>query len=351
MAWNAEGGGEGRWHAAEPLAGYRRVFTRNVDEAADAVGRIFCPHRLAPAGTVESGFFARHHCAALDGFSINYVAYGGTVTIDPGCLDRFFLLQVPCAGEASIATAARVVETSPGRTASLLSPTRPTRMEWRGDCAQIIVLVDRGRLEQRAAALAGQPRQVVEFDPAVDLRGAWGQVMLGQLRLLVDALDRQPVGRGLSRLAVADAREALLSMLLTGPRHGLSDAIHRFSGGAEPTPVALRRARDHLRAHADQPFDLARLAGVAGFGIRALQLGFKRHFGTTVSEMLLDIRLDHLNDRLSRAADGASVTAIAYDLGFNHLSRMAQAYRAKFGEAPSTTLRRAVRPSLQSFEA
>lgn len=195
MAWNAEGGGEGRWHAAEPLAGYRRVFTRNVDEAADAVGRIFCPHRLAPAGTVESGFFARHHCAALDGFSINYVAYGGTVTIDPGCLDRFFLLQVPCAGEASIATAARVVETSPGRTASLLSPTRPTRMEWRGDCAQIIVLVDRGRLEQRAAALAGQPRQVVEFDPAVDLRGAWGQLMLRQLRLLVDALDRPPPGR------------------------------------------------------------------------------------------------------------------------------------------------------------
>ncbi|UTD28320.1 AraC family transcriptional regulator [Bradyrhizobium sp. WD16] len=349
MAWNAEGAEGGP--QSLPLGAYRRVSTDRVDDAAEAIGQIFCPHNLEPIRGTQSRFFARHHCAALDGISVNYVAYGGTVTIDPGCLDRFFLLQVPRTGAARVSTASRLVETLPGNVASLLSPTVPTRMEWHDGCGQMILLIDRDVLEQRAAALAGAPRQIVEFDPALDLRNAAGRMLVAQLTALIDALDRPPAGRGLSRLAVADFREAFLSMLLNGQPHGLTEPIRRFSGQAPTTPAALRRARDHLRAHADEAFDLARLAAVAGTGIRALQLGFKRHFGTTISEMLLDIRLDHLNSALRRAADGASVTDKAYELGFTHLSRMAEAYRCKYGEPPSATLRRARRPSLQSFQA
>jgi AraC-like DNA-binding protein len=56
--------------------------------------------------------------------------------------------------------------------------------------------------------------------------------------------------------------------------------------------------------------------------------------------MLLDIRLANLHAQLCRARGDASITDIAFDLGFTHLSRMAGAYRAKFGELPSATLRR-----------
>jgi AraC-like DNA-binding protein len=55
--------------------------------------------------------------------------------------------------------------------------------------------------------------------------------------------------------------------------------------------------------------------------------------------MLLDIRLAHLNDRLAAASPDARITDIAFELGFTHLSRMASAYRAKFGETPSATMR------------
>jgi transcriptional regulator GlxA family with amidase domain len=89
-----------------------------------------------------------------------------------------------------------------------------------------------------------------------------------------------------------------------------------------------------------EPLDLAQLAALAGIGIRALQLGFRRHFGVSISEMLLDIRLARLHARLSHAAPDASITDIAFDLGFTHLGRMAGAYRVKFGEPPSATLRR-----------
>ena len=164
-----------RASAAERLADFARVTTDDVDEAAEQIGRIFCPHDLKPAQARAAGFSARHNCAAFEGFSINYVAYGGSVSIDPGCLDRFFLVQVPLTGSACIRAGVSELDVAPERTASLLSPTIPTRMMWR-DCAQAILLLDRRMVEQRAAALSGRAVGTVEFDPAIDLDAPCGLV-------------------------------------------------------------------------------------------------------------------------------------------------------------------------------
>ena len=325
--------------AAERLADFARVTTDDVDEAAEEIGRIFCPHDLKPAQAHASGFSARHNCAAFDGFSINYVAYGGSVCIDPGCLERFFLMQVPLAGTAHIRAGVTELDAAPERMASLLSPTIPTRMMWR-DCAKAILLLDRRMVEQRAAALSGRTAGVIEFNPVIDLTAPAGTALrasLAELMMLAERLG--PSGR-LSAVAMADWRELLLDHLLNGQRHGLSDAIRTFSGRAERLPRALRTARDYLADNAGEPLDLAQLACVSGIGIRALQLGFRRHFGLSISQMLLDMRLAGLHARLAQASPDVSITDIAFDLGFTHLGRMAGAYREKFGETPSATLRR-----------
>lgn len=325
--------------AAERLAAFARVTTDDVDEAAELIGRIFCPHDLKPAQTRADGFSARHNCAAFDGFSINYVAYGGSVSIDPGCLERFFLVQVPLAGSARIRAGISELDVAPDRTASLLSPTVPTRMIW-ADCAQAILLLDRRMVEQRAAALSGRAAGTVEFDPAIDLNAPAGRAMQASLAGLMTLAERLgPSGR-LSPVAMADWRELLIDQLLNGQRHGLSDAIRMFSGQAERLPRALSAARDHLADNAGEPLDLAQLACVSGIGIRALQLGFRRHFGVSISQMLLDMRLAGLHARLAQASAGVSITDLAFELGFTHLGRMAGAYREKFGETPSATLRR-----------
>src|SRR5579871_59381 len=108
---------------SERLAEFSRVSTCDVDQAAEQIGRIFCPHDLKPLHAGATDFYAGHNCAVFDGFSINYVVYGGSVTIDPGCLERFFLVQLPVRGVARIRTGAREIETFAGSTASLLSPT------------------------------------------------------------------------------------------------------------------------------------------------------------------------------------------------------------------------------------
>jgi len=325
--------------SSERLAAFSRVATADVDQAAEQIGRIFCPHDLKPLHAAPSGFYARHNCASYDGFSINYVAYGGTVSIDPGCLERFFLLQIPLSGAAQVKTGASDIAAAPGVAASLLSPTIPTQMLWQ-DCAQLILLVERRLVEQRAAALAGKAVQAVEFAPSVDLSAPSARMLQAQLAQLVAWAERNGTHHSPSPAAVADRREALLDVLLNGQRHGLSDAIATFSGQVETLPRALRRARDCLHAHATEPLDLAQLADAAGIGVRALQLGFQRHFGASILDMLLDIRLGQLNSRLKAAAPDARIIDIAFDLGFTHLGRMSGAYRAKFGETPSATLRR-----------
>jgi AraC-like DNA-binding protein len=336
----AMGAGVAETGRAGRLAAFNRVSTDSVDAAAEAIGRIFCPHELKPLRQSSPDFYALHNCAAFDGFSVNYVAYGGSVSIDPGCLERFFLLQIPLHGSARITTAACEVASGPGAQASLLSPTIPTRMIWEGDCAQLILLIDRPLVEHRAAALSGKPVGAVEFAPAINLNEASGRGMQSQILDLVDLAERIGPERRLAPIATADLRENLLGRLLHGPRHNLSDAMEVFGGNAETLPRRLRRARDCLHAHAAEPLDLAQLAGVAGIGIRALQIGFRRHFGTSISDMLLDIRLAHLNARLRRARPDERIIDIACELGFTHLSRMASAYRGKFGETPSATLRR-----------
>src|SRR5215213_6060505 len=192
---------------AARLAAFNRVSTSSVDAAADAVGRIFCPHRLTPEHRTSPDFFALHNSAVFGGFSVNYVAYGGSVSIDPGCLERFFLLQIPVHGSARIQTAARDIAAAPGGCASLLSPTIPTRMTWQDNCAQLILLVDRRLLEQRAAALSGRPVGAVEFEPAVNLSSPGGRALQSQILDLVDLAERLGPQRPLSPVAAANTRE------------------------------------------------------------------------------------------------------------------------------------------------
>lgn len=324
---------------AARLTAFSRVFTTDLEEAADSIGRIFCPHALDPLQRTWPDFHALHNCAAYDGFSVNYVSYGGSVAIDPGCLDRFFLLQVPIHGSARVRTGNRDVEAAPGQTASLLSPTIPTRMVWQDDCVKLILLVDRHHIERRAAALAEKSVGSVEFDPQIDLRSPLGRALRSQIECLVDLAEYSGSTEAFSPAMVTTLREAIISLLLTGQRHNLSDAINRRAV-AETLPARLRRARDILEARAAEPLDLERLARAAGIGVRSLQLGFKRYYGESISEALLDIRLAHLRARLASARPNERVIDIALDLGFTHLSRTASTYRARFGETPSETLRK-----------
>ena len=59
--------------------------------------------------------------------------------------------------------------------------------------------------------------------------------------------------------------------------------------------------------------------------------------------LLRQARLAQARSALAAPRPETTVTTVALDYGFNHLSRFARQYARHFGESPSETLRRARR--------
>ncbi|HEX7306841.1 ANTAR domain-containing protein [Lentzea sp.] len=117
---------------------------------------------------------------------------------------------------------------------------------------------------------------------------------------------------------------------------------------AAPTPKdggdahvrTLQRAMAFIESNADKDISAADIAAAAHVTVRAVQLSFRRHAGTTPMEYLRRVRLDGARADL-HAADphDVTVTGIGARWGFGSGSTFAAHYRAAYGESPVETLR------------
>ena len=131
-----------------------------------------------------------------------------------------------------------------------------------------------------------------------------------------------------------------VSLLDTFPYEIVGD---RTEGGDHVEPAVIRRAVEVIESHAHRPaLDTAAIAAASGVGVRALQLGFRRHRGTTPMAYLRRVRLARAHEDLRRGdpSRGDSVTEIAARWGFASPSHFAVQYRAAYGVRPSESLRR-----------
>ena len=95
-----------------------------------------------------------------------------------------------------------------------------------------------------------------------------------------------------------------------------------------------------MHAEPSRQYTAGDLASIAGVGVRVLQESFRQHVGVSPLAYLRRLRLDGVHQELSRSDPWqVNVSDVAYRWGFTHLGRFAGAYRARFGESPSQTLR------------
>jgi transcriptional regulator GlxA family with amidase domain len=95
------------------------------------------------------------------------------------------------------------------------------------------------------------------------------------------------------------------------------------------------------RQDASGPSRVLDLAQVSGVSPRTVYRAFRRLYGEPPARLQRRARLESARARLEAGRPRDSVTAVALDLGFEHLGRFAGHYRRLFGEPPSATLRRA----------
>ena len=311
------------------------VDTRDVDEAREAIGRIFCPHFLLVDGRWKNGFHAIHNVVEETAHSINAVSYGSAVEIDPGELSRFFLLQLPIKGDAVVRCGGKETYAARGRTATLLSPTLLTRMRWGEGCEKLIVLLQRDLVESHFENLAHERSERIEFDPAIDLTSGIGAGIFQHSMLMSSAAKDQERFPEAYRVLL---RDGLVNLLLNGLSHNRTDLLQHPVQSACSSSV--QRAEDYIRANAEHSITVADIAQAAGVPLRTLQESYRKAKGQTLMEAVQDARLELLRNTLLKPSADVSVADAVFASGLGHLGRAAFAYRERYGETPSQTLRR-----------
>lgn len=316
------------------------VFTScDIDQARAQVARIFCTHGLQQINPAQR-LDCHMHRVALGALSLNYLCYGAEVDITPGCLSDFYLVQIPLAGHADI-RCGRQHTFSDISTAVVLSPHEPVAMRWQADCAQIMLHIPRALMEQRSAEALGDGCASLDYQlPLAQYDGpasGWCRTVLDLAR----NIDRNGMAWLRHDAAVASLEDFLLRGLLAlqPQNHGKQQQTAR----SPALPRHVRRAQEFIEANAEQALTVADIARAACVSLRALEEGFRRHLGTTPNACLREVRLRHIRDHLRAAAmsgDQPSLFELAYRYGFFHLGRFAAYYKARFGETPSSTLRR-----------
>ncbi|MFC0313397.1 AraC family transcriptional regulator [Gordonia phosphorivorans] len=108
------------------------------------------------------------------------------------------------------------------------------------------------------------------------------------------------------------------------------------------TPVAapgyVRTAAQYIDQHARDLPTVTEIAAVAGVSARSLSGAFRKYLGATPRGYLIERRLQGVYRELSTGA--VSVAAVAGAWGYVNMGAFAAAYRSRFGENPSQTLRR-----------
>jgi AraC-like DNA-binding protein len=142
----------------------------------------------------------------------------------------------------------------------------------------------------------------------------------------------------LHRPAAARAASALIL--------DLAAELDLFDRPADPGEIPVGEARvkeaEEIMWHRFQdPLTVEEIARLVGIGPRALQLAFRARRGMAPRAALAAFRLERARSLMLAAGPGTNVTNIALQCGFLHFGRFAAAYRARFGESPSETLRRA----------
>lgn len=323
--------------ADRPLQDFEVFRTPDLDEARRQIGRLLAPHRLHPVRR-SANFDVRCHAVSLGGASVLYAHYGAAVRLEPGSLESFYLVGMPLVGASTIQCGGDEVVSRPGL-ASVQSCTRPVVTHWSERCAKLSVKIERAALERRLEALLGRPpRQPVEFAARLDLKAGPGASWQRLVAFLLAELS--PASVYLSCAAPQRALEdALISTLLFVQPHTYSEALREPA--PPPAPAFMRRAEELIAEDPSVPGGVGELARRVGVGLRSLQSGFRRYRDTTPVAFIRALRLARAHEALCRADARTRVTDVAMGVGYTHFGRFAADYRARYGEAPSSTIARA----------
>jgi AraC-like DNA-binding protein len=318
----------GHWHSREP------------EEAQHVLSSVYAPHDLAIGKSGQFSFDFRlldtpHLTAGLSTFRSD-------VTIEVPPPSTFYCLCLAPRGPVRTRSGTQATMVS-ASTAAVLNPDESWCFaDWSDTLMS--VRINRSDLEDDLAAIVGRRvERPIVFSEPLDLRDRVGREFGVVAQNVQDTVANS--GYMARRYpAVAARLGALLrSAMLVAFRHNYSDLLSAPQTTAH-VPQAIRRVVDAVEHDPMQVSTASDVARIAHLSLRALESGFERYVGVSPTAYVRQVRLARAREDLVNGdPESDTVSAVARRWGFGHAGRFAVAYRQRYGEAPSQTLRQKTR--------
>lgn len=301
--------------------------SRDLEVTEAFLNRAYTKMRI---GSTDQDVSARISRQTVASISLDQLEIGFEMRYDADPLGRICLCVVESGSFQDHATDGWSDTFGPGDVVSLAPPDRP----YAGKVVRSrysITMFDPALLARVAGS--GDPVRLLHHRP----RSAAASGQLARtIKYLSDDVLPNPAART-SRLLLSSVEQLLATSVLAAFPNTVLDS----DGRDVVHPQTVQRALTFLESNVDRDVSIGDIATAAGVTVRAVQSAFQRSLGTSPLAYLRQLRLAEARAELL-AADPArtTVTAIASRWGFHHLGRFAAAYRERYGEAPSETLRR-----------
>lgn len=214
----------------------------------------------------------------------------------------------------------------------------------------LLLRVQTSRLKSAAALISGQhfrPRSFgTSLQEVVTLQGGDGPAQRHLLRLgvvarLLDPAAGHPPGE-IRLLALEEVLDRLVVLALWWDwLHGGSSAAGMGGGGDRD--AILDDLVAWIRANSHRPLHLAELEKRSGYSERSLRNAFQDRFGCPPKQWIRRTRMEAARQRLLDPGPEDTVSTIARDHGYQHVSQFSRDFRCVFGQQPSLVLRQARR--------
>jgi AraC-like DNA-binding protein len=206
------------------------------------------------------------------------------------------------------------------------------------DCKKLQVVIPEQSLQLVLAELLNQPiEKTIVFNPKMDFDSE--QLITAWWKNIQNFLEfkSQYIGfYGLPMLS-EDYENFIIKALLLSQENNYSEQLKEYSRGQQPPYI--QKVRNFIIRHAKENICADDLHHVAGVSKSKLYEEFQYYYGTSPIVYLKKYRLQQIYKILSSSGlnPKISISQLAFEWGFNHLSRFSQEYREEFGEKPSET--------------
>lgn len=309
--------------------------SKDLDEARVRVGEVYCDHYL---GLNKGSFEAFHYHIPFDGISFNYMGYGAECLIEPGCLGDFYLLQLPIKGNAEIICDGEKIESYPGK-ASILNPHSYTKMVWSEGCEQLLVQIDKDRINKSFVNSFGRALEKdIEFNPEIgsgdEKHAAWWRHVVSFIKEF-----NQKHSFYKTSCILNNELDNIVTSLLYSLDHNMLDTLTNDSHTV--LPKHIHAATEYIRCNYSENIGIHDLVEITGVSERCIFEGFRKSLDITPMQFLMQTRLTHVREELLESATpiNTNITKIAMDNGFTQLGRFSSYYKSMYGELPSETMK------------